>query len=222
MEERSLADLHALQISRGGDALVRVGKPLRRYARPEEGRPPSATSRRRAERSYRAVRALNLRALETLYVDEALLDDVEIDTRTPGDGFTCADDIVISLASPHAAACMSSELKGLFVPSSCAIIRIDRYLLSEADPWYIAGCLSLPSVLETLSLSSDSKKSSLINTDQVASIRIPWCDADRQRAVGEAVRAHARVLKRLHSIEATQREALAAAIARAAQTEESS
>lgn len=90
------------------------------------------------------------------------------------------------------------------------------------EPWYIAGCLSLPSVLETLSLSSDSKKSSLINTDQVASIRIPWCDADRQRAVGEAVRAHARVLKRLHSIEATQREALAAAIARAAQTEESS
>lgn len=117
---------------------------------------------------------------------------------------------------------MSSDLKGLFVPSSCAIIRIDRDLLSEADPWYIAGCLSLPSVLETLSLSSDSKKSSLINTDQVASIRIPWCDADRQRAVGEAVRAHARVLKRLHSIEATQHEALAAAIASAAQTEESS
>lgn len=210
METVTIGELAREQEARGGGALVSFGKPLRRY---QQGSRPAKDEE---GRSYRACRALNLRAMNSLYLRDDLIDELSLDERTPASGFTCEGDVILALTAPHPCAVIDAAHEGLFVPSSCAIIRMDDGLRAQLDPWYLAGCLALPPVREQLRLKASGGRMAQLTLESICATSVPVATGERQRRAAQAVRAHARAMARLAAIERTQEELVYAAVADAA------
>lgn len=210
METVTIGELAREQESRGGGALVSFGKPLRRYQR-------SATSAQGSSgRAFRSRRALNLRAMNALYLRDDLIDELQLDERTPASGFTCEGDVILALTAPHPCVVIDTTHEGLFVPSSCAIIRMDAELRARLDPWYLAGCLALPPVREQLRLKASGGRMAQLTVESICATSIPVATPERQGETARVVRAHARAMAALAQIEQAQEQLVYAAVASAA------
>lgn len=211
METITIGELAREQESHNGAALVSFGKPLRRYQKSE--RDDEKTAR---ERTYRRRRALNLRAMNPLYLSDELIDDALLDERTPESGFTMEGDVILALTAPHPCVCIDEAHVGLFVPSSCAILRMDDALRERFDPWYLAGCLALPPVREQLRLKGGAGRLSQLTVESICAASVPLAPIERQREAGRAVRTHARAMTELAAIKQVHEQLVCAAVARAA------
>lgn len=91
---------------------------------------------------------LNLRAIKTDgYLDNEVLETFHASERLNSEYLTHAGDLIVRLSTPYTAILIGRQEEGMVIPSSFAIIRVDRrYVLPE----YLFWLLNTPKVRQQI------------------------------------------------------------------------
>ena len=174
--------------------LISNGRPLRRY---ELVNPAQATEEVSA--LYASVPVITLGAIKGMTID---VEGSEIDTRLlikdiDSDCLTQPGDIVLSLSAPFASACIDEQTEGLFIPNTCAVIRMDSETRKILDPWFLTGYLNRNIVRRRiLEDKATSGAWRTLRIDDLRTLEIDLPPIDAQEALGEAIRIDVENMRR--------------------------
>lgn len=171
---------------------------------------------RRLEKQTDDAQAKPYPSLRTTAINDGFIDMDSVETREfftepPQESFTRKDDIVLKLSAPFSAAVVGPEATGLFIPSSCAVIRLSEQGRKRFSPAYIAGFLNLPLIADSLRAQANGSKVLVLNRMQIDDIDVPEAPIDEQGRVAALFEAQIRRRKLRRQIEQVESQMVEAA-----------
>ena len=172
--------------------LVANGRPLRRHEleHPEQASEEVASN-------YQPTKVITLGAIGDMTIDvrKDVL-DIRLLSQDVEEGcFTQIGDVVISLSAPFSSACIDKETTGLFIPNTCAVIRMDKQTSEILDPWFLVGYLNLGGIKDLLERKPTSSRWKTLRIEDLRSIEIPLPDMDAQKALARVLQSHVKKIR---------------------------
>ena len=174
--------------------LVSNGRPTRRY---ELVNPAHAADDVAA--LYTSFPVITLGSIKgmTINIEESELETKWLIRDIDPDCLTQPGDIILSLSAPFASACIDEQTQGLFIPNTCAVIRMDDETRKILDPWFLTGYLNR-SVVKDGVLGNKATKGAwkTLRIEDLRNLEIDLPPIEAQKALGEAIRIDVNNMRR--------------------------